>query len=205
VTTLEGVIAADPEHLSAYALTIEEGTPLHTLVATGRVPDVDPDVQAERHGLAEERLAAAGYRRYEVSNWAKSGRASTHNTLYWSAGEYAAFGAGAHGHLGGRRWWNVRLPQRFIDAVDASVSTEAGFEIVEGDARAGEALMLGLRLTSGIPVDGFRRRFGMAPLVHRGARISALKSDGLLETDDYSLRIVPTATLLANEVAARLL
>jgi putative oxygen-independent coproporphyrinogen III oxidase len=114
--TLHGVIAAGPDHVSAYALTIEEGTPLGTLVATGRVPDVDPDVQAERYEVAHSILAAAGYEHYEISNWARPGRTCDHNLLYWSEGDYLGFGAGAHGHLSGRDAGAGRAGRRGADA-----------------------------------------------------------------------------------------
>lgn len=199
--SLEGVVDAAPDHISAYALTIEEGTPLDTLVRTGRVPDVDPDVQAERHAIADEVLSAAGYHRYEVSNWAKPGRASRHNVLYWSAGEYLAFGAGAHGHLGGRRYWNTRLPRDFVDAIASGASTESGHEIVE-DGQA-EALMLGLRLSSGIRVSDFEDRFGS--LAERRPLIEALLTEGSLAEDDGWLHIPADRTMVANDIIARLI
>ena len=200
--SLDGSIEAGPDHVSAYALTIEEGTPLATLVTTGRVPDVDPDVQAERHAIANEVLAAAGYERYEVSNWARPGKASSHNVLYWSAGDYLGFGAGAHGHLAGRRYWAVRLPREFIDRVAGGSSTEDGHERVED--RTGEALMLGLRLTSGVQLAPFERRFGpLGP--PRRATIAGLETRGALEERDGHLRLTDRATLLANDVLSRLL
>ena len=126
LVSLEGILEIDPDHVSAYALTIEEGTPLATLVTTGRVPDVDPDLQAERHAAAEALLGAAGFDRYEISNWARPGRACRHNVLYWSAGDYAGFGAGAHGHIAGRRSWARRLPREFIGAVAAGRLDRSG-------------------------------------------------------------------------------
>ncbi|MGH2729144.1 MAG: radical SAM family heme chaperone HemW [Actinomycetota bacterium] len=203
--SLAGVLEAQPDHVSAYALTVETGTPLHTLVATGRVPDVDPDVQAERHALADEILATAGYARYEISNWARPGCASRHNVLYWSAGDYAGFGAGAHGHVAGRRSWALRLPRDFVTAVDAGCSTEAGSEILGPDARAGEALMLGLRLASGINTRAFALRFGDDALAGRSATIDTLCSHGLLERIGSRLRLADGATLVANDVLCRLL
>ena len=205
VRSLEGVIDAGVDHVSAYALTIEEGTPLATLVATGRVPDVDPDLQARRHGVAEERLRAAGFDRYEVSNWARSDRASRHNVLYWSAGDYAGFGAGAHVHLDGRRSWALRLPRDFIAAVNEGRSTEEGSEVLDADARAGEALMLGLRLRSGIGLDAFARRFGATALATRRSEIDRLRDLRLLELDGDRLRLSQRGTLLANDVICRLL
>ena len=205
VVSLTGVVEAAPDHVSAYALTIEEATPLATLVATGRVPDVDPDLQAARHAVADDLLGAAGYERYEVSNWARPGRASAHNVLYWCAGDYLGFGAGAHGHVDGERWWSVRLPRDFIGAVDSGRSTRAGDETVAGTARAGEALMLGLRLASGIDTDSFADRFGPSALSDRGAAIDALCSDGLLDRSGTRLRMTARGTMLASEIAVRLL
>ena len=205
LSSLDGIVSAGPDHISAYALTIESGTPLATLVSTGRLPDVDPDVQAERHAHACDVLGAAGYTRYEVSNWAQPGRASRHNVLYWCAGDYLGFGAGAHAHLGGRRSWSVRLPREFISRVAAGASVEAGSEVLHPDARAGEALMLGLRLASGIDLDGFGARFGGAALAARRSAIDGLKGRGLLLEESGRLRIPGRHTLVANEVAAALL
>ena len=205
VTSLTGVIEAAPDHVSAYALTIEDATPLATLVATGRVPDVDPDLQAARHAVADDLLGAAGYERYEVSNWARPGCASAHNVLYWCAGDYLGFGAGAHGHVDGERWWSVRLPRDFVGAVVSGRSTRAGDETVAGTARAGEALMLGLRLASGIDMDPFTQRFGASAVADRDAAIDSLCREGLLERSGATLRMTARGTMLASEIAVRLL
>ena len=203
--SLDGVIEERPDHISAYALTVEDGTPLATLVATGRVADVDPDVQWERYMTAQHRLSAAGYVRYEISNWATPGMASSHNVLYWSAGDYAGFGAGAHGHLGGHRWWTRRLPRDFIAAVDGGCSPEQGSEMLPVDARAGEALVLGLRLRSGVELAGFVRRFGHDALADRAGPIADLESLGVLEISDGWLRLADSATLVSSDVSCRLL
>jgi oxygen-independent coproporphyrinogen III oxidase len=205
VRSLDGVIAAQPDHVSAYALTVEEGTPLHTRVATGRMPDVDPDVQAERHAVADDYLSGAGYERYETSNWCRPGRASAHNLLYWSAGDYLGFGAGSHAHLSGRRSWALRLPRDFISAVEDGRSTEDGFEVLDDDRRGPEALMLGLRLTSGIDVEHFSARFGSACLSDRASTVSDMVAAGLLEWEESSLKLSGRATMVANEVICRLL
>lgn len=205
VTSLRGVVDAAPDHVSAYALTVEEGTPLATLVATGRVADVDPDVQADRHGIADEILSLAGFARYEVSNWARSGRGSRHNVLYWSAGDYLGFGAGAHAHLDGHRWWSTRLPRDFIAAVRDGSSTKAGEERLEGDQRAGEALMLGLRLAGGIDTAAFERRYGRTALETRAPTLESLQSQGLIERVGDRLRLSAGGTLLGNDVLCRLL
>jgi putative oxygen-independent coproporphyrinogen III oxidase len=203
--SLDGLVDAPVDHVSAYALTVEEGTPLATLVATGRVPNVDPDEQAERHNKADEALSAAGFERYEISNWARPGRASRHNVLYWCAGDYLGFGAGAHQHLSGRRSWNVRLPRDFIARVEEGRLTEEGHESLDDDRRAGEALMLGLRLVSGIDWSAFARRFGAESLEKRTAAVAELGDRGLVAGDDGRLRLTSRGTLLANEVLMVLL
>ena len=205
VRSLEGVIAAGTQHVSAYALSVEESTPLHTLISTGRVPDVDGDVQAERHGVAHEHLQAAGFQRYETSNWAVDGRASRHNVLYWSAGNYAGFGAGAHAHIDGRRWWSVRLPREFISAVERDVTTEAGYEQLEDSQRGPEALMLGLRLTSGVELGALARAYGEEFLAERAPTIEQLVGSGLLERAGSWLRLAPRSTMLGNDIVCRLL
>jgi oxygen-independent coproporphyrinogen III oxidase len=184
---------------------VEEGTPLATLVRTGRVADVDPDIQAERHAGADRALSTAGFERYEVSNWARPGRASRHNVLYWCAGDYLGFGAGAHAHLDGERWWTTRLPREFIDAVTQERETLDGAEHLEGDARAGEALMLGLRLRSGVPIDEFAQRFGTDAVSRREPIFDQLQEQGLLERDGSRLRLTERGTLLANDALCRLL
>ncbi|MDQ3957405.1 MAG: radical SAM family heme chaperone HemW [Actinomycetota bacterium] len=212
--SLHGVIEEDPEHVSAYALTVEEGTPLATQVATGREPDVDPDVQAERHAVAEDVLGAAGYVRYEISNWSRPGRASRHNVLYWSAGDYAGFGAGAHGHEGGRRYWRTRLPRDFVAAVSAGAGsagpgnemgagTEAGGETLSPQERVAEAMMLGLRLRSGIDTAAFDARWGRDERLETVA--SGLCAQGWLERADGWLRLSRAGTMVANDILCRFL
>src|SRR5207247_2632874 len=158
-----------------------------------RVADVDPDVQASRYEIARRVLGEAGYERYEISNWARPGRASRHNVLYWCAGDYLGFGAGAHGHLDGRRWWSVRLRRDYIAAVDEGRATEAGAEVVSSEMRPGEALVLGLRLVSGIEIQSFEKRFGGDSLGARAAAIEALLGQGLLVLDAGRLRIASDA------------
>jgi putative oxygen-independent coproporphyrinogen III oxidase len=205
LASVEGVVAARPEHISAYALTVEAGTPLATLVATGRAPGVDADVQAARHDVADSILAAAGYRRYEVSNWSVPGRECRHNLLYWSHGNYVGFGAGAHGHIDGRRWWAVRRPADFIERALSGAGTDAGHETLDTSARAGESLMLGLRLTGGIDERSWALKYGQGELDWRSDAIDRLIGLGLLERAGGSLRMAPAATLLGDEVARSLL
>ena len=185
--TLDDAIALDPPHVSAYALTVEAGTPL--AADSSRHPDDDD--QADKYLAAVERLGAAGYVSYEISNWSRPGHECRHNLLYWTMGEYQGIGCAAHSHRDGRRFWNLRTPDRYIEAVAAGTSVEAADERLDDHARALEALQLSLRTTRGVPA-------------------SALDADalpGLVEPHpDHPDRLVLTVEgrLLANEVALRL-
>jgi oxygen-independent coproporphyrinogen-3 oxidase len=185
--TVEDVIALDPPHVSAYALTVEAGTPL--ALDPDRHPDDDD--QADKYLVATERLGAAGYGWYEISNWARPGHECRHNLLYWTMGEYQGVGCASHSHRDGRRFWNLRTPDRYIDAVSTGDTVEAADERLDHDARALEALQLSLRTRAGVP----------AASVDSGAL------PGLLEPHpDDPERVVLTVAgrLLANEVALRL-
>jgi putative oxygen-independent coproporphyrinogen III oxidase len=203
--TLAAAVELGPDHVSAYSLMVEPGTPLATFVATGRERDVDPDVQADRYARADQVLAAAGFARYEISNWARAGRASRHNLLYWSAGDYLAWGAGAHGHVAGHRWWRTRLPRDYIDQVESGSSTISGDERLGSLERADEALMVGLRVASGIDRAAFEARFGRDPVAGREGAAAALVEAGLLTCAGGRVAIAPSALFVAHEVISRLL
>ena len=185
--TLEAVVELDPPHVSAYALTVEAGTPL----AADAARHPDDDDQADKYLLATELLGAAGLDWYEISNWAAPGHRCRHNELYWEQGDYLGFGCAAHSHRSGRRWWNLRTPERYIEAVEAGRSTEAAGEALDADRRRIEGLQLAVRTRAGVPVD-------------------ALDADdravlgGLVEDDDGRLVLTVEGRLLANEVAVRL-
>jgi putative oxygen-independent coproporphyrinogen III oxidase len=185
--TLDGVLAFGPPHVSAYALTVEPGTPLADDAA--RAPD--DDVQAEAYLAAEQTFTAAGLVNYEISNWARPGHECRHNLLYWSAGEYRGFGCAAHSHAGGRRWWNVRTPERYVAAVQAGGRTEAAGEELGGPERRLEALQLAIRTRAGVPVDALSSQ-------------DRHELDGLVVPDGDRLVLSVQGRLLANEVAVRL-
>ncbi len=124
--TLEEALALGPEHLSLYALTVEEGTPLARDVARGRMPAPDPDMQADHYEWTQERLARAGYEHYEISNWARPGHRCRHNLIYWQNREYLGLGAGAHSFLNGVRFSTVLLPNRYVELVDESLAALDG-------------------------------------------------------------------------------
>lgn len=189
--TLDAAIALEPVHVSAYALTVEPGTPLWR----DRSRHPDDDHQAAEYRLATERFEAAGFEWYELSNWALPGQKCRHNLLYWSGGEYLAIGCAAHGHRGGVRHWNVRTPERYIAAIDAGRSPVRGAERLDADHARVEALQLALRTRDGVPAAAFA-----------ASDLAAL--DRLLEPvdggrDTRRVRLTVDGRLLANEVAVR--
>jgi coproporphyrinogen III oxidase-like Fe-S oxidoreductase len=191
------VIAFEPPHVSAYALTVEPATPLGRRVAAGVTSAPDPDGQAAKYELVDDRLEAAGLSWYEVSNWAGPGHECRHNQLYWRQGEYLAVGCAGHGHLDGIRWWNVRTPERYVKAIMSGRSPEAGRERLPDAARAEERCALALRTAAGANV----------PATAAGVA-GELRAAGLLEpAGSDPLRVVLTrrGRLLADDVTARLL
>jgi oxygen-independent coproporphyrinogen-3 oxidase len=188
-TTLEGAIALRPTHISAYALTIEAGTPLAE--QPHRHPD-DDDL-ADKYELADELLTAAGLANYEVSNWALTGHECKHNMLYWRQGNYRGFGSAAHSHSDGRRWWNVRTPERYIAAVAGGESTEAAGETLDESTRRTEGLQLAIRMREGVPAAALSVE-----------AMAAEGLEGLVESDGVRVRLTQRGRLLANEVSLRL-
>lgn len=198
--TLDAALALEPGHVSAYGLTVEPGTPLGRAVAAGERPAPDDDDQATKYEIADDRLGAAGLRWYEVSNWARPGEECRHNLLYWRGGDYTAVGCAAHGYTAGRRWWNVRTPERYVDAITAGRSAEAGDEILDDRSRAAEATMLALRTAAGIklPLAG-------ADPSRVVSCLSQLSAAGLVDRTGDVVVLTRRGRLLGNEVAARLL
>ena len=151
--SLDAAIAARPDHISAYALIVEEGTALARRIARGELPKPDDDVLADRYVQAEETLARAGFGWYEVSNWARSpqGRCR-HNELYWTSADWWGIGPGAHSHVGGVRWWNVKHPAAYADRLASGGSPAHAREMLDTRARYYERVLLGLRLAEGLPL-----------------------------------------------------
>jgi oxygen-independent coproporphyrinogen-3 oxidase len=187
--TLSAVLALEPPPVSAYALTVEPGTPL-AMGDPSRHPSDDD--QADKYLLAESMLSDAGYSSYEISNWGRSpADRCRHNLLYWSQGDYRGIGCAAHSHVGGRRWWNVRTPERYVSLIGAGSSVEAAGETLSDDERRLEGLQLSLRTSAGVPVSSV-------------SSADRAELDGLVEEVDGRLRLTPRGRLLANEVAVRL-
>ena len=184
--TLDGSLALDPPHVSAYCLTVEPGTPL----AADPARHPDDDAQADCYLRAEEVLGRAGLSWYEISSWARPGHECRHNRLYWEQGDYRGLGCAAHSHASGRRWWNVRTPERYCQLVESGASALAGEEVLDHRARAQEALELSLRTRRGVPPSALDR--------------ADPDLTGLVRSEDGRLVLTPQGRLLAGEVSLRL-
>jgi oxygen-independent coproporphyrinogen-3 oxidase len=185
--TVASVLRLEPTHVSAYGLTVEGGTPL----ADDPSRHPDDDVQAEMYEVVDDLLTAAGMENYEVSNWSRPERECQHNRLYWFQGNYAGFGSAAHAHHDGRRSWNVRTPDRFIELIESDQSAESSSETLDVDAQRIEGLQLALRMREGVPVDSL------------SASDLELMSE-LVRVNNGQVTLTRVGRLMANEVALRL-
>jgi coproporphyrinogen III oxidase-like Fe-S oxidoreductase len=170
--------------VSAYALTVEAGTPL----ADDPSRHPDDDTQADDYEQADAALTGAGLLNYEISNWARPGHECRHNLLYWRQGDYLGVGCAAHSHRAGRRWWNVRTPERYIALVDAGQPAEAAGETLDDETRRMEGLQLALRMREGVPATA----------------LDPDGLDGLVERRGQRVVLTRTGRLVANELATRL-
>lgn len=202
---LDTALEFQPPHLSAYNLTFEEGTPFHHEYRAGRMQNLSEDEEIAMVELIEAKLAGAGLRRYEISNYAKPGAHSRHNVNYWRSGDYLGLGAGAHSYvrnpdgMSGRRWSNEKNPAKFMSRIETVSQAVVEREMIERDKAAGEFMFLGLRMIEGIRVEEFARRFGNSPL-HVYPKIGLWMEEGLLEQVGGFLRLTGKGILLANSI-----
>jgi oxygen-independent coproporphyrinogen-3 oxidase len=182
--TVESIVALAPTHVSAYGLTVEAGTPL----AEDAARHPDDDDQADKYIITDDILSAAGLSNYEISNWSLPGHECRHNMVYWMQGNYQGFGCAAHSHNNGRRWWNVRTPERYIACVNNNESVEAADEVLDAPTRAREALELSLRTSHGVPLGA----------------LDPSELEGIVEVRENRLVLTRQGRLLANEVSLRL-
>jgi putative oxygen-independent coproporphyrinogen III oxidase len=199
--SLDHAIGQRPDHISAYSLIVEDGTKLARQIRRGDLVQPDEDLQADFYELADATLAAAGYGWYEVSNWATDdAHRSRHNLSYWRSADWWGIGPGAHSHIGGVRWWNVKHPAAYADRVLAGHSPAAGRETLDDETRETERVLLLTRIREGIPV---------ATLSELGRReIAGLISDGLIDgraAIGGAVELTLTGRLLADAVVRRLL
>ena len=148
--TLDDVIEADVDHVSAYSLIVEEGTPLARRIGRGDLPMPDDDIAASRYEIIDDVLAGAGLDWYEVSNWSRPGGECRHNIAYWRSDDWWGIGPGAHSHVAGVRWWNTKHPRTYADALASGASPEGGREVLTEDDKRVERVMLALRMRDGL-------------------------------------------------------
>jgi oxygen-independent coproporphyrinogen III oxidase len=203
---LETALNFQSPHLSAYNLTIEEGTPFHHEYRSGRIRLLSEEEEIAMAELIERRLNDAGLRRYEISNYARPGFHSRHNVNYWQSGDYLGIGAGAHSHkrvssdgFYGRRWWNEKNPARYMNRIKESGQAVADAEESDLARAAGEYMFSGLRLTAGVSLKAFSARFGKNMLEHYPA-ISGWVSEGLMKIQGDHLRLSRRGLLVANSI-----
>jgi putative oxygen-independent coproporphyrinogen III oxidase len=199
--SLELATAQHPDHLSAYALIVEAGTKLARQISRGEVAQPDDDLQADMYELADALLGAAGYDWYELSNWStETAHRSRHNLSYWTGQDWWGVGPGAHSHVGGVRWWNVKHPAAYAERIAGGVSPAAGRETLDAATRRTETVLLTSRISEGLPISEL-------DLPGRGA-IAGLIADGLIDgRAALGGRVVLTLSgrLLADAVVRRLL
>ncbi|XPP26022.1 MAG: radical SAM family heme chaperone HemW [Leucobacter sp.] len=199
--SLEAALACEPDHLSAYALIVEPGTKLAARIRRGETPAPDDDLHAEMYELADEALAEAGFHWYEISNWARSeATRSRHNLAYWRGADWWGAGPGAHSHIGGTRWWNVKHPRAYAERLGAGVSPALARENLDDETRRVERVLLETRIAEGLETSVLTAEERRA--------IPALIAEELVDgRAALAGRIVPTrrGRLLADTVVHRLL
>jgi oxygen-independent coproporphyrinogen III oxidase len=203
--TLDQALTLHPEHFSLYSLIIEEGTPFYTWTSEGRITPGDEDLCADMYEYADERLQAAGYENYEISNWALPGHQSRHNLTYWQNLPYLGMGAGAHSSFGGRRFSNVLDPQEYIHLLKKQQRPEAESETIDHVQAMSETAFLALRTAQGLHLATFEERFAEPFTRFAGERLRFVEEAGLLEYEHGWLRLSKRGRLLGNEVFLRLL
>ena len=216
--TLAHALELSPPHISMYCLTLEGGTPMERWVEQGSMPTPDADLAADMYLAAQNDMKAAGYRHYEISNWALNGKLSRHNLTYWRNEPYLGVGPGAHSYLGGYRFSAIKPPREYIrrmreesECADIASVHEAirGVPVVDDIERIdkplemAETMMMGLRLDEGISVARFTERFGAPPSYAYGDTLRELQELALIHLQDGAIRLTHRGRMLGNEVFSR--
>jgi oxygen-independent coproporphyrinogen-3 oxidase len=198
--SLDAAIALEVDHISAYGLTVEDGTPFAAW--RDREPNAfcDDALEADFYAMAIDVLGAAGYQQYEISNFARPGHQCAHNLNYWANGEYVGLGVGAASYRGGVRSLHTRSLERYISAALAGAPIPAQAERLEGRKRAGEAMMLALRTTQGVGVSEFKKRYGTDVMEDYASVVNRFARTGLLERDGDTIRLTRRGRFFANDV-----
>jgi coproporphyrinogen III oxidase-like Fe-S oxidoreductase len=211
-TSVDHAMAQQPDHLSAYALIVEDGTKLARQIRRGEIATPDDDLAADMYELADELLGAAGYEWYEVSNWARRGESpvgnlldgaehrSRHNLAYWQGHDWWGVGPGAHSHIGGVRWWNVKHPAAYAQRIAAGQSPAAGRETLDSETRRVERVLLRARIRDGLSMTELTPQARTA--------VAGLIADELVDAASAlhgTIRLTLRGRLLADAVVRRLL
>ena len=200
--SIDVAIALGPEHLSLYLLEVYPNAPLKDDMARARWSQAPDEDAVAMYLTAMERLDAAGYHQYEISNVARPDRQSRHNTKYWTDGEWVGFGCGAHSTRNGVRWKNVAAINDYIVRVGQGEPTSVDVRRLSADERLGDALFTALRLTHGVSMAAMRARYGVDVWQRYGVALEPFVEAGYLTRDGSRLRLTRRGMLLANEVMA---
>lgn len=203
--TLKEMTALEPEHISAYSLILEEGTPFYAQYEKGLLEPADEGLDREMYHWAVDFLEKKGYRQYEISNFAKPGRQSRHNRIYWQAEEYLGLGLSAHSYLEGKRFHNPYDLEEYIAATGERERLTQDVELILPEDAMAECMFLGLRLTEGVSFAHFRARFGEEMQEIYGAQIAKLRQEGLLEATEAGIRLTKRGIDLSNYVFEKFL
>ena len=221
--TLNSLIELTPEHISLYALTIEEGTPMHKWAADGKIPEPDSDLAADMYQYARKALASAGYHHYEISNWSLPDRECKHNLVYWENGPYLGVGPGAHSRLGDYRFWTVLSPRDYntkattwgttgvqplnelVESALESIPSLGGWEHLTTETTCSETMFLGLRLLDGLNLAEASTLVGVDLAKKFQTQIQECIQLGLLEQDGDCLKLTEQTYLVANQAFTRFL
>ena len=200
IESVETLVDLGPDHASLYLLELYPNAPLKEEMARGGWSQAPDDTAAEMYHAGLDRLGAAGYRQYEISNVARPGRRSRHNLKYWSDGAWVGFGCGAHSTRDGRRWHNVSEIGRYIDRLSGGTSPVASCRTLSAEERLTDALFLGLRLSDGIDLSAVERRYDVNVWARWGCELAPFVEDEVLAREGNRLRLTRDGMLLANEV-----
>jgi oxygen-independent coproporphyrinogen III oxidase len=198
--SLRAAIALDVDHVSAYGLTVEEGTPYAAWRAREPAAFCDEALEADLYATAIELLAEAGYEQYEISNFARVGHQCAHNLNYWANGEYIGLGVGAASYREGVRSVHTRSLEEYVAAALEGRAIPAEAERLEGRRRAGEAVMLALRTTQGVRVSDFKKRYGIDLIEEYAPVVSRFARTGMLERVGDAVRLTQRGRFFANDV-----
>lgn len=195
-STVQAALSAHVGHISAYALIVEPGTRLAAAVRRGAIESPDDDLMADMYDLADDAFTAAGLPWYELSNWAVPGQECRHNLAYWRGDDWWGVGPGAHSHVAGTRWWNVKHPAAYVERLRAGQSPAVGREVLDPGTRAVEEILLGVRMVDGLGLDDLS--------VGQQRELEVLVADGLGSVAGGRFRLTRPGRLLADAVVRRL-